>query len=185
MTGPMSRHQEQAMRLGLERTRREMLVGGQGPLAKVEAERRLVLEAGRGFERAVREARAEGLSWEQIAEHAPGFTGAFGAEAAKKLFESVSVPGSRFGERHVSWRCGDCDGLVLDSGPYGGHPADSEPGHQKDCGRFGTEIEAYGARLDDTDPDDRLAGGIAPAVTDRMSLWVRPPEIDEPGLDLG
>lgn len=79
------------MHLGLDRTRREMLVGGQGPLAKVEAERRLVLEAGRGFERAVREARAEGLSWEKIAEYAPGFTGAFGAEAAEKLFESVSV----------------------------------------------------------------------------------------------
>lgn len=127
----LSADQERAMYLGIARTRRDMLACREDALATVEVERHLVLMAGRGFERAVCEARAEGFAWENIVEHVPGFKTAYGAEAAAKLFESISAFGSKFAERYVSWRCGDCDGLVLDRGPYGGHLADAEPGHQE------------------------------------------------------
>ena len=61
------------MHVGVGRTRRDMLAGRQGALAKVVAERHLVVLVGHAFTRAVSEARAEGFGWEQIAEHVPGF----------------------------------------------------------------------------------------------------------------
>lgn len=42
------------------------------------------------------------------------------------LFHEVAVPRSGPGEPYVSWRVGDCEGIVLDRGPDGGHPADAE-----------------------------------------------------------
>ncbi len=59
------------------------------------------------------------------------------------MFESVSAGGSRLSERYVSWRCGDCEGLVLDQGPYSANPVDSEPGHRERCGRLSRELDAY------------------------------------------
>ena len=132
----MSANQERALRLGMDRTRRDMLADKHDALARIEVERQLELEARRGFGQAVAEARADGHSWEQIVNHVPGLAPAYGAEAADKLFELVSVPGSRFGEDHVTWRCADCDGLVLDRGPDAGHPVDAEPGHREDCERL-------------------------------------------------
>ena len=180
----MSADQERVLRVGMDRTRREMLAGQDDALARVEVERRLELEARRRFVQAVAEARAEGHSWEQIVNHVPGLGPAHGAEASEQLFEVVSVPGSRFGEDHVTWRCGDCDGLVLDRGPYGGHPAETEPGHREDCGRLAAEVSQYVAGLD---ADDQLAAGIARVVTDHvrgLEAWDRPIEPDGPGLDL-
>lgn len=152
------------MHLGLGRTRRDMLVGRPGALAEIQAERRLMLEAERGFRRAVVEARPQGFTWEVIAEHVPGFARAYGTGAAAHLFESLSLVGSRLGERHVSWRCSDCDGPVLDRGPYGGHPADNEPGHREGCGRLREEVVAYLAELEDPNRIDDLPTGIAPAM---------------------
>lgn len=181
MSGPRYDEQERAVRLGLARTRADAVGGQVGALAKVEVERRLEAEAWRGFTRAVAEARAEGFSWEQIAD------GRNGAEAAEKLFESVAVSGSRLGERYVSWRCGDCDGLVLDHGPYGGHPADSEPGHRADCGRLGAEVSQYLAGIEARDADEELAAGLARVVTGHVRALpprTRPIEPDGPGLEL-
>lgn len=180
----MSANQERALRLGMDRTRREMLAGHDDALARVEVERRLELGAWRDFAQAVVEARAEGHTWEQIVNHVPGLGPAHGAEAAEKLFELVSVPGSRFGEDHVTWRCGDCDGLVLDRGPDAGHPVDAEPGHRDDCGRLASEISRYVAGLD---AEDQLAAGIAPLVTDHvrgLPPTARPVEVGGPGLEL-
>ena len=180
----MSADQERALRLGMDRTRREMLAGQDDALARVGLERQLELEARRGFGQAVVEARAEGHSWDQIVQHVPGLRPAYGAEAAEKLFELVSVPSSRFGEDHVSWRCGDCDGLVLDRGPDAGQPVDAEPGHREDCGRLAAEVSRYVAGLD---ADDQLAAGIAALVTDHvreLETWDQPTEVDGPGLEL-
>ena len=180
----MSADQDRALRLGIDHTRREMLAGQGDALAKVEVERRLELEARRGFARAVVEARADGHSWEQIVRHVPGLGPAYGDEAAEKLFEMVSVPGSRFGGDHVSWRCGDCDGLVLDRGPDAGHPVDAEPGHREGCGRLAAEVGRYVAGLA---ADDQLAAGIVGVVTDHvrgLEAWDRPIELDGLGLDL-
>lgn len=180
----MSADQERALRLGMDRTRREMLAGQDDALARVEVERLLELEARRVFAQAVIEARADGHSWEQIVRHVPGLEPAYGDEAAEKLFALVSVPGSRFGGDHVSWRCGDCDGLVLDRGPDAGHPVDAEPGHREGCGRLAAEVGRYVAGLA---ADDQLAAGIVGVVTDHvrgLEAWERPIELDGPGLDL-
>ncbi len=161
--------QERAMRLGLACTRTAMLAGHDNDvLAKVEVERRLVVEATHNFKMAVAGARAAGFAWEQIAERVPGFTRAYGAQAAKTLFESVSAGGSRLGKRYVSWRCGDCEGLVLDQGPYSANPADSEPGHRERCGRLSRELDAYLAGLGFR---DHGGAAFAPAVTDDVSGW--------------
>jgi hypothetical protein len=121
--------QERAMRQGLERTSAEMLAyGDNGILAEVAIGRRLVVEATRSFNRSVARARAEGFTWEQIAEQVPGYVRAYGDEAGEALYDEVAVVSADLQERYVSWRCGDCQALVLDQGPYGGHPADVEPG---------------------------------------------------------
>ena len=179
----MSADQERAVRVGMDRTRREMLAGRDDALARVELERRLELEARRGFGQAVAEARAEGFTWEHIAGSVPGLA-RHGAEAAEMLFELVAVPGTGANVAHLSWRCGDCDGMVLDRGPYGGHPADAEPGHRDTCGRLAAEVSQYVAGLD---ADDQLAAGIAALVTDHvqeLEAWDRPVELDGPGLEL-
>lgn len=153
-------------------------------MARVEVERQLELEARRGLGQAVAEARAEGHSWEQIVHHVPGLSPAYGAEAADKLFELVSIPGSRFCEDLVTWRCGDCDGLVLERGRDAGHPLDAEQGHSEDCGRLAAAVSRYVAGLD---ADDQLAAGIARVVTDHvreLEAWDRPTELDGPGLEL-
>jgi len=181
MSGPRHDDQERAVRLGLARTRADALAGHHGALAKVAVERRLGAEAWRGFARAVADARAEGFSWEQIAD------GTDGADAAEKLFESVSVSGSRLGERYVSWRCGHCDGLVLDRGPYGGHPTDTESGHGEDCRRLGAEVSQYVADIEGRDADEELAARIARAVTGHvrgLPPCARPMELDGPGLEI-
>ena len=180
----MSADQQRALRLAMDRTRRGMLAGQDDALARVEVERRLELEARRGFGQAVVEARAEGHSWEQIVHHVPGLGPAYGAEAAEKLFALVSVPGSRFGEDHLTWLCDDCDGLVLDRGPDAGHPVDAEPGHREGCGRLAVEVRRYIAGLD---ADDQLAAGIADVITDHvreLEAWDRWIELDGPGLEL-
>lgn len=179
----MSAEQERAVRVGMDRTRREMLAGRDDAVARVELERRLELEARRGFGQAVADARAEGFTWEHIAGRVPGLA-RHGAEAAEMVFELVAVPGAGANVDHLSWRCGNCDGMVLDRGPYGGHPTDAEPGHGDACARLAAEASRYVAGLD---ADDQLAAGIARLVTDDVH---GPPcatptfELDGPGLEL-
>jgi len=171
-----------AVRRCLDSLRRDLLDGHPDALAAVEVERSLEAEARRGFRQAVAEARAEGLSWEQIAEHA-GFS-RHGVGAGEKLFEALAVPGGRLGDNHLSWRCGDCEGLVLDHGPYGEHPSDAEPGHHQDCARLLGEIGRYVAGRD---RDDELAAGIAGVVSDHVpecGRWDRSTQGDGPGLEL-
>ena len=140
---------DQAMHVGLCRTRRQMIGDhGDGLLDKVEVEHLLVKETTTAFARAVAEARAADFTWEQITQRVPGLVRTFGPQAAERLFEMVAVVGSRPGGRYTPWRCGECDGLVRDYGPYGGHPGDMEPGHRGDCDRQTIAVWAYEASLE-------------------------------------
>ncbi|MDP8993188.1 MAG: hypothetical protein M3N31_09105 [Actinomycetota bacterium] len=157
---------ERVMRQGLHDTTRRMLGGDDSALARVEATRHLALATARDFAHAVARARGAGLGWEEIVPAVAGFVSAYGEGAAQALFEHVAVAGSRLGSRYVAWRCDSCGGLVLDAGPYGGHPVDAEAGHAPDCGRLGAETRAYLSGLerdDDTSPAPGLRelGGVA------------------------
>jgi hypothetical protein len=146
------------MRRAFARATAEMLADDdEGQMAAVAIGRRLVIEATRTFNQYVARARAAGFTWEQIAERVPGYTRVHGAEAPEVLFEQVagqSRPG--FAERYVSWRCGDCEALVLDRGPDGWHPADAEPGHRDGCERLWRDVTVYVAGLeahDEVEPE--------------------------------
>ena len=159
MTDARWKDHERTMREALAGATAEMLVDGdEGPLAAVAIGRRLVIEATRTFNQYVARARAAGFTWEQIAERVPGYAGDHGGEAAEVLFHQVAgQPRPGFAERYVSWRCGDCEGLVLDRGPYGGHPADAEPGHRDGCERLCRDVTVYVAGLK---ADDEVEPGV-------------------------
>jgi hypothetical protein len=178
--------QESTIRRAFARAIADMLVDDdEGQLAAVAIGRRLVIEATRTFNQYVARARAAGYTWEQIAERVPGYVRAHGGEAAEVLFTQVAGrPRPGFAERYVSWRCGDCEGLILDRGPYGGHPADAEPGHRDRCERLCRDIAVYVAGLEAYDEDEPglaqdpggdIGGGPTP---------VRSMHVEGPGLGL-
>ena len=149
-----------------------------------EMERLLVTETTKAFAQAVAEARAADFTWQQITQRVPGLVRNFGPQAAERLFEMVAVMGSRPGERYAQWRCGECDGLVRDYGPYGGHPVDAEPGHRGDCERQTGVVRAYEAGLE---ADDQPANGILRVASDDISNLKprsQPIEMQRPGLGL-
>jgi hypothetical protein len=152
--------------------------------------RRLVVEATRSFNRSVARARAEGFTWEAIAEQVPGYVRAYGDEAGEALYDEVAVVSADLQERYVSWRCGHCQSLVLDQGPYGGHPADIESGHRQGCGRLSKEVASYvtGLSGDDRLELDGTAAAFDPvdgSISAQPSLGVGQFELEPPGLDLG
>jgi hypothetical protein len=132
----------------------------------------------------VARARAAGFSCEQIVEVVPGYTRVHGAEAPEVLFNEVAVPRSGPGEPYVSWRCGDCEGLVLDRGPYGGHPVDAEPGHRAGCERLERDITGY---VTDLLAEHELDAGVARDVGDDLDQGrspTRPMRFEGPALEL-
>jgi hypothetical protein len=177
--------QERAMRQGLERTSVEMLAyGDNGILAEAAIGRRLVVEATRSFNRSVARARAEGFTWEQIAEHVPGYVRAYGDEAGEALYDEVAVVSAGLQERYVSWRCGDCEALVLDQGPYAGHPADVEPGHRQGCVRHSREVAAYVAGLSAEEEVELDITTLGPNWIDGSMPAFRPIDRESPGIEL-
>ena len=174
------------MQRAFARATAEMLADDDGgPLAEVAIGRRLVIEATRTFNHYVARARSAGFTWQEIAERVPGYSRDYGVEAAEVLFTQVAgSPRPGFAEHYVSWRCGDCEGLVLDRGPYGGHPADAEPGHRDGCQRAGREVTAYVAGLLG---EQQLDAGIARNVDDDLDQGPppeRPLQFRGPGLEL-
>lgn len=163
----------------------EMLADdGDGPLAEVAVGRHLVMEGTRTFNLYVARAWSPGFTREQIAERIPGYTRDHGAEAPEVLFHEVAVPRSGPGEPYVSWRCGDCEGIDLDRGPYGGRPADAEPGHRDGCQRAGRDVTAYVTSLL---AEHELDAGVARNVGDDLDQGPsrdRPLRFSGSGLEL-
>ena len=185
MTDARWKDQERTIRRAFARATAEMMGDDdQGQLAAVTIGRRLVIEATCTFNQYVARARAAGFTWEQIAERVPGYTRVHGAEAPEVLFDEVAVPRSGPGERYVSWRCGGCEGLVLDRGPYGGHPVDAEPGHRAGCERLGRDITAYvSGLLADQEVDAGVARDVGKDLDQGLSP-VHPMHLEGPGLEL-
>lgn len=153
-----------AMDVGLAAVRRQMLAGDDSVLTAVEVARRIELAARRDYVRRVADARAAGHDWDEIAAVAPGFVAAYGPEAGDAAFQDIAAPSGRAGQGYVAWRCGECNGLVLDGGPAaGGHPDDAEPGHGVGCERRTADVARYLARLEAFDIEAEEVGS-APVV---------------------
>ena len=154
--------------------RLQTVVKGEGasPLEEVSVARRIDQEAQAAFVFEVKAARGAGHSWERIAEHAPGFGPVPGDDGAQRLFESLTSASGRR-SASVSWRCASCEGVVVDRGPYGGHPSDAEQGHREDCGRHHRDVERYVAAL--LDMPASAAAGVEPGA----------PRPVGPGIHLG
>lgn len=136
------------VRAGLLRLQTFLKGEGASPLDEVSVARQIAQEAQVAFAYEVRAARGAGHSWDRIAEHVPDFVPVPGDDGAQRLFESLtSASGGR--SASVSWRCASCDGVVVDRGPYGGHPSDAEHGHLEECGRHRRDVEGYVAALGD------------------------------------
>ncbi|MGH9156115.1 MAG: hypothetical protein ACRD1K_09860, partial [Acidimicrobiales bacterium] len=151
---------ERALLVGLADTRRQMIGDDDSTLAGVTVARHIAMAARRDFVRRVSDARAAGHSWEQLAAATPNFVGVYGPDAGQALFEDVGLHGSQIDPLYAAWRCGNCDGLVLDRGPSGGHPLDAQPGHQPECARLAEETRRYLDRREELDVEDaHLARG--------------------------
>lgn len=138
----MDRQRQDQVRAGLLRLHVTVLGDGASVLDEVTVARHVDLEAHAAFAYQVRTARGGGHSWDRIAEHVPGFPAAFGQHGGERLFELLAEPSSS-GHPTMYWRCEDCKGLVVDHGPYGGHPADVEQGHADGCERFQNAVDRY------------------------------------------
>ncbi len=160
------------LRAGLLRLRTMLKGEGASPLDEIRVARQIAQEAHAAFVYEVRAARGAGHAWDRIAEHVPGFGPILGDDGAQRLFEFLT---SASAGHSVSWRCAGCDGVVVDRGPYGGHPSDAEPGHLQDCGRHRRDVERYVAELLDVPAS-------APAAVGPGS---RPPVGQGPDLGLG
>ena len=160
------------VRAGLLRLQTVLTGEGAPPLEEVNVARRIAQEAQAAFVFEVKAARGAGHSWERIAEHAPGYGPAAGDDGAQRLFESLTSA-SGGGSASVGWRCASCDGVVVDRGPYGGHPSDAEQGHLGECGRHRVDVDRYVAALSDAPASP--SAGVEPGAA-------RPAA---PGIDLG
>jgi len=90
---------------------------------------------------AIRNARAAGESWAELAE----LLGVADAEAAYEVAVGPADDGAGWAwsrHRDTYWRCSTCGALVTDAGPYG-HPSDNESGHADGCARHRADIAAY------------------------------------------
>jgi hypothetical protein len=95
-------------------------------------------------------AREDGATWTQIAIAAAIRDDLPARERAYEAW-AWAAGDSHDHDASVSWRCGTCHQLVIDRGPYGGHPAESERGHHLECARQRAAILAYEQELDDDD----------------------------------
>lgn len=173
MTGEaMDAQQRVQVRAGLLRLQAVLKGERASPLDEVSVARRIAQEAQAAFVFEVKAARGAGHSWERVADHAPGFGPVPGDDGAQRLFESLTSA-SVNRTACVGWRCGSCDGVIVDRGPYGGHPSDAEHGHLEECGRHRRDVERYLAELRDAPGSD--PAGVEPGA----------PRPVGPDIDLG
>lgn len=101
-----------------------------------------------------RGARGQGHSWVQIAD-ALRIDESSTDPAAEAFLWVAPEPSQRFDSIRVLWTCASCGADVVDSGPYGGHPDDTEEGHTAGCVRRQEEVREYLHRVGWDDEDER------------------------------
>lgn len=97
------------------------------------------------------QARADGHSWNNIAE-ALGMEGGDGQWSQAELAYLHLIEGQpmhpheerpRQPSPTAHWRCASCGELVTDRGPFEAAPDNNETGHAPDCARHAAEVAAY------------------------------------------
>lgn len=107
---------------------------------------RAIADHGRGMVRDYAlKARGAGRTWAEIA--GPLGVAAEADDRAQEAFLFVVGPRYRFDPQYAYWRCISCGERVRDSGPYGGHPDDSETGHTETCERHTAAVAAYESEM--------------------------------------
>lgn len=100
-------------------------------------------------------ARADGHSWESLAEPLGYDPDEDGDDPAGWAFREVAGhPSQPYDTLTVGWRCSSCQGWVTDRGPYNGHPDDDESGHVEGCGRHAHDIAEWKVRTGWEDDDE-------------------------------
>jgi hypothetical protein len=114
------------------------------PLASLEPAI-LISTMARGMARDLAtQARGQGATWLDVANAAGILTPGSDAERAEQAFTfTVGDPGAW--DASVTWRCHACQAVVIDHGPYNGHPDDCETGHTPHCPRHLADLAAYHA----------------------------------------
>jgi hypothetical protein len=90
------------------------------------------------------QARGQGATWLDVANAAGILTPGSDVERAEQAFE-FTLGGVDAWDASVGWRCHACRAVVIDHGPYNGHPDDCETGHAPDCPRHLADLAAYHA----------------------------------------
>lgn len=141
------------------------------PLAGLQAALTVVRMAQDQAYRFAKALRGEGASWTQIADllEIPWSEDYVRRDRAYELVAGPASANSRDRPR-VYWTCGGAEGCgkdIIDYGPYDGHPADTESGHEN-CRRYAAEIEAYRLYLDDLDRRSQVMDEAMDKVTDEF-----------------
>lgn len=121
-------------------------------LEGIEAARRVAAHADALARDFARRARGQGDSWAQIADKL-GIDQESTDPAADAFLWVAPEPPMPLDSIRVRWTCASCGAAVVDSGPYGGHPDDTEDGHTTGCERHQGEVREY-MRLAGWDAED-------------------------------
>lgn len=121
------------------------------PVAGLRAARDIELGAQHTIRYYILDARERGYSWQYIGGvlNLSAGTQPHREPAAEAAFTYAAGPAEapaarRYG-RSISWRCGACQELILDRGPFD-HPAEAERGHAGDCLRLEATIAKWDAQ---------------------------------------
>ncbi len=122
------------------------------PIAGMRAAREIELGARYHTRTYIRDAREAGRTWHEIGRALGLVPGGEADQAGQTIAEAAYTYGAghpdsetawRYG-RSFPWRCGSCEGLISDRGPFDG-PADAEPGHGGECARLAATLGAWDA----------------------------------------
>ena len=121
------------------------------PLAGLKAAEILADTAARIRREYTQHARAEGITWLQIAQAlslGQDADGKSGYDLAVAAFEHFEGQPDLWNQSNFHYHCGSCGEWITDRGPYESHPEDNESGHAADCARLAAELAAWQAERD-------------------------------------
>lgn len=121
------------------------------PLAGIRAAASLQFEAGQAISSAARDAREDGLSWDQIGQAlSPAEPAEDEEPRAVRAFDRLATSYSEWESPTFTWTCPACLKRISDYGPEAdGHPTEIERGHSDDCTRIAEAIGVYEAWWED------------------------------------